>query len=439
MEDIHNLVGHFLKQQGYQDTFEQLEKDYGRAIKPQVLPFTHEDLVTIVNDKLEYDQLNNNLTLFSLDRNDHIKHTPELMNIIELQMINWSIPYPNKPKLLLELLNNPLSCTRNEYVNHLYITTTKSELIVYDLDKNLQFIYKLKSIIKKIVFLNQNQVIMISIDGKFISANVSQDDISYVNQIQVHKRLIIDVKSVVIDNIHYIVSIGWDNMVKIYKINNNGNKNDEYFEFCQQYELNNTCASFDITYYQNQIFIIIGKNNITLLDVLIFNLKISNLTLEYQISINDAEFSSIGFSPRYITIQNNGNQTIPLIAIATSHEPEMRVIITSLNQYDSQILNENQFKIYRLQILKNLNSENPQNSLSKPFINWRVAKNHKSQGIWVMSDDGYVRIIDLINHEVEKLNYHKGSLKECLTYDNEGEVLITCGSDKKVVIWQNNK
>lgn len=425
MEEIHNLVGHFLKQQGYNATLEQFEKDYGRAIKPQVLPFTHEDLITVVNDKIQFDQVNNNLNLFSLDKNDHIKHTPELMNIIDQQLVNWSVPYPDKSKSLFEISTIPLSFIRNEYNNCLYVTTTKSELVSYNLKDKLLKTYKLKSIIKKIFPLSEFESLMISIDGKFITARI-ENDVSNHATVQVHTRLVIDVKSVIINDVRYIVSIGWDNLVKV-------NKYDNGLEFCQEYKLNSTCSSFDITYYQNQIFIVIGKNDLTLLDVLTFDLEKSKLMFNYQVSINDAEFSSIGFSPRYIAIQNNGDESIPLIAIATSHEPEMRVIITSLNQYTQP---RNDSKIYRLQIIKNLNSESPQTNLSKPIISWRVAKNGKSQGIWVMGDDGCVRTIDLINHEVGKLKCHQGSIKECITYNDQGEVLITCGSDKKVFIWQ---
>lgn len=162
-------------------------------------------------------------------------------------------------------------------------------------------------------------------------------------------------------------------------------------------------------------------------------MKDNQLTQLYKISLNDAEFTASGFSPRLITIHD---ADVPLIAVATSHEPFMRLIIVPLLDISSNI------PIKRNQIIKNLNTMSPQDKYSQPIIAWRLCKEEddRASGVWVMGDDGVIRGIDIIDDRVaiELNDGHNGKIKDFISFiDQNGvEKLVTSGVDKEIIEWQ---
>jgi len=419
MEDIHSLVAHFLQQQGYTDTLEQFEKDYGRAIKPQPLPYTHETLVEIVNDRIQFEQLHHKVKSFELDQDDQIKHNIELMDIINHQIVHWSVPFPHTSVNLGTITGNPISMTNHPTTGHVFIATSDRKLYDFDVVRRTMSCIPMESIFKVVVGINDGQLILVGMDGKFYRYS---DDMKLINSIQAHKRLVVDVKYVKFEGTDYVVSLGWDNMLKIFKL---GEAIDLVSELTMRYS-GTAGTSIDVTAYNDQLMIVVAKSDITLLDVITFK---SELQFQYNISINDAEFSSTGFSPRHLSIQHCQGQ-VPLVAIATSHEPYMRLIIVSLNQ-----TSDGETTIHRNQILKNINTLSPQHKLSQPLIQWRAPKNGKSQGVWVMGDDGKIRTIDLLGGESESFDGHDGAIKHCVTCEGGTELFITCGMDKMVKMW----
>lgn len=412
MEDIHNLIGHFLKQKGYTATLQQFEADYGFAINPRPLPFINEDLETIINEKIHYNQLNK-------DEIDKFKPIDNLNLELDHQFSNWSKPSPSKSTSLFKFQSLPISITKIDGL--LYITTNKMEIIRYNISEKSRDDFKFKKIVKKVIALSDPKLLLlVSIDGK-ATINSFNDIFEELFSVQLHSRLVIDAKFITINDTQFIISLGWDNFVKIHKVV------DTTLVFVKEYKSSHIFTSFDITCYLDKLYIVLGKQEITLLDVLSYDFSSSELELAYQISINDAQFSSIGFSPRHISIQNIPG-SIPLIAISTSQDP-MRVVIVSLQpSADTQI--------QRFQIIKNLKTETYQTKFSKSVIQWRLSKDGKSQGIWVMGEDGSINGIDLVRNLIEKLTSDQGVIKDCITYsDEDGEVLISCG-EKELLVWR---
>ena len=128
-------------------------------------------------------------------------------------------------------------------------------------------------------------------------------------------------------------------------------------------------------------------------------------------------------------IENSGH--VPLIAVGTSHEPYMRLIIVPLQDL------ANEPSIKRNQIIKNLNTMSPQDRYSQPIIAWRLQKsnNNKASGVWVMGDDGTIRGIDIVEDQVivELKDGHQGKIKDFITFIDEDSVekLITSGIDRR--------
>jgi hypothetical protein len=138
-----------------------------------------------------------------------------------------------------------------------------------------------------------------------------------------------------------------------------------------------------------------------------------------------------------------------LIAVATSHTPSMKVIITRLlfptESGSGSIPNGPTSVAYgtkdELAIRLVVNTNAPQNDYSTPRITWRP----DGSGVWVSGDDGVVRGIDASTGKVvQQLKGHEQGTKiRCLWAGKlpdedsiEKEVLISGGFDKKLIIWE---
>lgn len=217
---------------------------------------------------------------------------------------------------------------------------------------------------------------LLGMSGKLYLTDEKFNEIEVIDTLS---RFIIDANHVHSNGVDYIVILTWNSMLKLVKLN------ESSVVAALKLDQQGTC--FDITTYRGEIVIVLGKLENTLLDVI--TIQEEQFASKYKISINDAEFTTSSFSPRFITISQKGG--IPLVAVATSHEPYMRVIITSLIDFETSPLPP----IARHQIIKNLNTLSPQDKFSQPLIAWRH-NSEKESGIWVMGDDGVVRGLDLL-------------------------------------------
>lgn len=140
-----------------------------------------------------------------------------------------------------------------------------------------------------------------------------------------------------------------------------------------------------------------------------------------------------------------------LVAVATSHTPSMKLIVTRLvfpGQADvvantgatpgSGIYGTKDELAIRFAVSTNA----PQNDYSTPRCVWRP----DGSGIWVSADDGVIRGVDARTGKVVKqLKGHEPGTKiRCLWAgilpDENGvkrEVMISGGFDKRLIIWEN--
>lgn len=139
-----------------------------------------------------------------------------------------------------------------------------------------------------------------------------------------------------------------------------------------------------------------------------------------------------------------------LVAVATSHTPSMKLIITRLLFPDglappittapSAPGSATHGTKDELAIRVVVNTNAPQNDYSTPRCVWRP----DGSGVWVSGDDGVVRGIDAITGKVVKeLRGHEPGTKiRCLwagmlagQSSHEEEVLISGGFDKNLLVW----
>lgn len=431
--EVHKLIAHFLQENNYPETLKQFESEHGSPIEPSKL--IDESLTEIINDRINFSQLSNQ---FENQINIHDEHdvSNDIKAIVDHQFRHWISPSPTHREKLIDLDGLVIS---SSYHNGLvYMSTSSSKVYVLEQDGKSIHHTTFPVVIKKIIPLENDhdelQLLFVGMNGMFYLSEWKDDTLNTITEFPAHKRLIVDAKYIKFNDTRYIITLGWDFYLRLIKLEN------QQFSVLSEVKLTQQGTCFDVTNYENQLVIVLGKLENTLLDV--YTINQDQLGLLYKISLNDAEFTSSSFSPRCITIQSNA--AIPVIAVATSHEPYMRLIIVSLKEIELIQQDSQNAPIKRNQIIKNLNTMSPQDKYSQPIISWRLIHpentHPKNSGVWIMGDDGVIRGVDLI-HEKPILTLsgaHQGKIKEFITYfDSEyNERLISCGVDREVTIWK---
>ncbi|CCH42300.1 hypothetical protein BN7_1844 [Wickerhamomyces ciferrii] len=437
------LIADYLKRHGLTSTLKQFENEAG---------FTHQDvnyetLETIVQDKIKFiehheitpqkkvNDLVENANLFSKLSLDDDVHS---INPKELTDFKALVIHISQGELIIQ----------SEKYNVLIITSNDKSTIIWDIS-NSKILFKffgLHPSVGKCAYPinNSNKFISCGMDGKakLFKLESLVDEPILINEVQLHRRLITDIKIWKNPNNQdelYIFSIGWDGFLNASIINN-----DEIILKSQFKLLSNPTTLAIGTKDQNPIIFITRLDSTQLFT---FTYKNDRLWEILRISLNDAEFSSHGFTPMSISLSNDIITNDTLIAIGTSHIPYMRIIITKIPELELGNIDLNQsleqqlssVPITRGQILGNYNSLAPQDKFSQSLINWKL--NSKSN-IWIGSDDGCLKLLNLHNGEI-LLNLSKGHngnrIKSFINVlENDKEVLFTSGIDKKLNYWSSS-
>lgn len=422
---IETHVAHFLKENNFRETLKAFEHEYG---KPFADP-PDESLQEIIEDRYNYKALNAQLK----DLKVKAPLSEELQSIVRSQIGEWAVPYPQHPKLVTDAINGLVvsSCVvfcKNTPI--LFLSTSSLKLYVIDLSLN-ETIQELtcfigKVVIKNIVRMHDHRLVLLGMNGKlYVCEYVYGEklDITIAAEIQAHPRLIVDTKTLQHNGKTYVFTLGWDFLMRVFEVGAD-------ITPIAQYKLPTQGTSFDATVHAGRITLVVGLNESTLLSVLVLAENENDLVLLYKISLNDAQFTVSSFSPRCIAIQSLA-LGVPLIAVATSHEPYMRLIVVPLRETFPSA--NDSVPIERNQILKNLSTLSPQDKYSQPIICWKLPSNLMHNGVWVVGEDGAVRGIDLIQEKVITHHQkHNGRIKSFTLSDG---ILITCGTDKQVYQW----
>ncbi|EER32562.1 conserved hypothetical protein [Candida tropicalis MYA-3404] len=412
---IHNLIAQYLQDNNYPETLKQFENEHGTAIQPSKL--LDESLDEIIDDRIQYSSLLDKIEAIDVNEELH----DDLKQIIKDEFNHWITPFPQTPRKLVDIAGLVLgSCYSQGLV---YFSSNDSNVHVVKEDIICKTI-KMPVVIKNILTVGDDKIILVGMNGTLYLRH--SENLDPISEFQAHKRLIVDARYKRVGNVDYIVSLGWDFFVRLIKLDEENN-----FSLLSELKLQQQGSCIDVVEYQNELVIVLGKLENTLLDVLA--IRDNQLTLLYKISLNDAEFTAAGFSPRLLTIHQ---AAIPLIAVATSHEPFMRLIIVPL----SEAIPDTAIK--RNQIIKNLNTLSPQDKYSQPIIAWRLCRdeNDRASGVWVMGDDGVIRGLDIIDDKVviELNEGHQGKIKDFISFiDGDGvEKLVTSGIDREIIEWK---
>lgn len=436
------LIADYLKRKGYIDTLKALESDLNTtAIR---CPVNYEKLEDIISDRVKYLEthdalINERLNSLSVDLGSKFK--------------KWSYPCISKNHEITDLIGKVLvihlSVTKQfkiqrELKDVLFVTSNDKKTTLIDLEEH-KVIHIFQNINKSVGkccygIPNTDTFLSCGMDGVLRLFKIEDNKATELTNKQLHKRLITDFRVYEQGNEQYIISIGWDSFLKLHKLTH-----DNEIVQLSEFKLLSNATALELTFFENKpIFIITRLDSTQLVYFTPFG-DDNQLHELIKVSLNDAEFSTHGFTPMSISIDStvltaNGGG---LVAIATSHIPYLRIIITKTPNFNELFQNiqplssvEQQLSspTVRGHILGNYTTNAPQDKFSQSKILWRL--NHS--GIWIMGDDGVIRGMDLKNGEiVESLDQgHDSRIKNICIADVDGkEVLISSGIDKKLNLW----
>lgn len=407
----HSFVAHFLKQNNYLETLKAFEREHGSPISTET--GHDESLDQIIQDRVSFSKDFEILDLLLDDANQAI---------VDRELPNWSTPYPSTKHKLEEV--SGLTVSAAIVGDKVIASSNDGSISVYDeegkrVSRKERFLGGV--VAKAVVGVGRNDVLIVGMNGIIHLCRVEECDLVKLSDLALHKGLVVDCGYAEVALDRYVATVGWDKMVKLVKITN------DKIEEIAAYKLTLAGTCVGVCGYAGRVIVVLGRTESTLLDVLAWETAGTHgpeLIPVYKISLNDAEFMANGFTPRCLSVAQGA--TKPLIAVATSQEPYMRVIVVSLSK---EAIESKDGKVRRGQILTNTNSMAPQDKFSQPLISWRQPQ---ASGVWAFGEDGVIRCLDVKKQQVvAAIDGHKGRVK-CVAM---GANMVTFGADREAYRW----
>ncbi|KAI5288375.1 hypothetical protein KEM54_005261 [Ascosphaera aggregata] len=275
----------------------------------------------------------------------------------------------------------------------------------------------------------------------------------------------------------WLATAGWDARVLVYKLEYQAvegiqlTKLSESFTYELVLPTNPECILITCDQHTGNLVLVLSRKDSSFLEYYLLNLPFEMKLDAGMIHLgrqNLAPHSSswTPFSPAYFLI----SPTEPgLLAVATSSEPHMKIIIvrmlipslpdksptTALAHAPTQDTDSLPSGLARLSLLAQSREDSaivlqcttsaPQTPYSTPQLAWRS----DGSGIWVNGDDGVVRGVDVRSGKVvailgaEKEGHEPGSKIRCIwsglvvrETGNVEEWVVSGGFDRKLIVWK---
>lgn len=428
------LIADYLRRKGLYNTLRSFEADIGVSTNNTI---KYEPLEHIVQDRIRYLEHD----IFKPKTNDTLVDNKVFQQWVEPTVEEFK--ELGVHELVIHISISDFKIDDGLIKKVLFVTSSDKKLSLIDLETNeliKVFDGLHKSVGKCAYGINgSNRFLSCGMDGLIKLFEFVNGEAKFISETQLHRRIITDLKLWVDENNNdvYIFSIGWDLQLKISIIKDSG------IEIISNFKLLSNATSVSLSEFNSKPILFLTRLDSTQLSL--FTFQISRLFEISRISLNDAEFSTHGFTPVSISISSKKIADTTLIAIGTSHIPYMRLIILTLpdliplisDLYDELPKEQHltSTPIHRGHILVNYNTLAPQDKYSTGVVCWRI----DNSGIWISGDDGIIRGIDLKNGEIVK-ELGKGHDKriKCMIIDelNSKEIIISSGIDKHLNYWK---
>ena len=429
-EYINLLVAEYLKQNNYNDTLKNFLNE-GNISANLVKAFTNdrkdedntENLQNIIHDRLQYNEYQITSKLNSFKLNDTLPDFSDLAKPFipswdhsGLDFIHHAIESPPRGMVIYSNYSTESG--------QLMLSTSNKEVHIYD--KMLGYEGKLVSAEKQIglvrlcgTFNDDMYYYTCGIDGSLSLYDDSKSMVKECNW-KIHDRMITHINIMPTDdskNLWYIITCGLDNFLKIHKlaIINNGIS----VELLSKSKLLSPVTSFLVTSLKcndnsknTKPMIFISRSDHT--RIMCFTLIYNQISLAYEIALNNAQFTTHSFNVRdmevinTLKLDNKVNQLTEnsMIAVVTSHTPYMRLILINIpnhidedvesimTNFKNSIQITNPTTVYYDMIIWNMATEVPQDSYSQPILKTLP----ENRGLIVGSDVG-IHAIDILKGE----------------------------------------
>lgn len=457
------LIANYLKSHKLDETLASFLKETSLSntnllAQDSLYSFKDENLITIIKERIEYNEYNLAEQIQSLklnnENNSQIKFKLESSNIKQWNHnLKWSI---------INRVNLDSVILVSKFVNkghNIALSLSNKKVIIYDrLLNEIKEQIQLKTVVKTLGSISSKSFNAINyictMDGTlqiFISYKhfgqyiykLHQRIITYIdflptfNNSQYNKN-----KDNIIEK-YVIVSTGLDQLLKVSSLTiekvSTQNKNHDFIIQIKEIDslkLQSNCTSLKCCTKESELSIFLARNDFTNISCYSLNPKTSKLYIKYYLALNNTQFSTHSFIIRDIDIINN-----EILAVATSHIPYMRVILVEIpnnkeNSKNSETCTElSNIKTYYDQILSNIATQISNNNLSQPVIKYCPIIN----GLLIGNDDGLFAM-DLIKSESWSLQKMlQVSVKTTIKHIdilNDGEYILLTFSNKSICLYK---
>lgn len=407
---VHSYIASFLEKNGYHKTLAAFKEEHSTEI-PSISHCNEIDHAII--DKVK------TLTI-SREKpgNCGTTESPWLKEpLIEKNWTNHKVTRNELPKLSGLVID----CALNVSGMAACATATRNLTLIDLPSSQTVFSEMCKSSVVRKVAWSKDILILGYINGLIETARYDPESLKLktLNSVQAHERLIVDMKTIEHNGSLYIFSLGWDRYLKVFTVDKEGS----LLLVTSGPQISSQGICIELLSFKNEVFVMIGKKESSAMDIQCLDTS-QSLTHKCQIALSDAEYATTKFSP--LCIRAVCANSVPLVAVATSHEPFMRVVLVTLADID-KVHNES---ILRSQISANFNTMSPQDKYSEACIAWNV----DGSGLWIFGDDGIVRCLEVkTGLIVDEREGHEGRVK---SMDTCGNQLLTCGIDRRLILWE---
>ncbi|KAH3667051.1 hypothetical protein WICMUC_005398 [Wickerhamomyces mucosus] len=429
------LVADYLKRKGFSSTLQSFETALGRTVSATSIKY--EPLEEIIEDRIKYFDFQKDLAEKSIN---NLRITSEFEK--------WSYPDLTSSRDLSKLVGSALviHISISEFLiagsmrTVLFVTSNDRKLTLVDLS-TYNVISSFSDVNKSVgkccyAIPSTDKFFSCGMDGILRLFQYSDAGLREITSKQLHKRVITDFRIFQRDGRLFLVSIGWDNFLRIHEL-----MNDQIISI-SEFKLLSNATSLALGFHGQHPIILVTRLDSS--QISYFTLY-SNLLLEIvRVSLNDAEFSTHGFTPMALCLSSSDFKENPKIAVGTSHTPYMRVIVTKapkleelLGAIATQTFSSEQsltLPTLRGHILGNYHTTSPQDKFSSASIQWRL----DNSGVWIAGDDGIIRGLEFQSGEIirELKGGHDKRIKCLMKGEVEGkETLVSAGIDKIIVCW----